>query len=178
MRQSSLTGESDVVHKSKEQPFIVSGTQVVEGEGRMLVLAVGPRTEWGRLIALTTGEMDNTPLQDKLAQVAALVAKIGLSVAVACFIVLFIFLCVEVRLAASPCPIFPPKPLPFPFLSIFSYCILVACFCCALFLYLTIIIPPPPLSSVSACKAAQRELICGGREACGLVGGLDSCQAP
>mmetsp|Transcript_26785 Transcript_26785/g.75228 ORF Transcript_26785/g.75228 Transcript_26785/m.75228 type:complete len:397 (-) Transcript_26785:2581-3771(-) len=97
MRQSSLTGESDVVHKSKEQPFIVSGTQVVEGEGRMLVLAVGPRTEWGRLIALTTGEMDNTPLQDKLAQVAALVAKIGLSVAVACFIVLFIFLCVEIH---------------------------------------------------------------------------------
>ena len=28
LMQSSLTGESDVVHKSKEQPFIISGTQV------------------------------------------------------------------------------------------------------------------------------------------------------
>jgi Ca2+-transporting ATPase len=62
----------------------------------MMVLAVGARTEWGRLLALTGGETDSTPLQEKLTGVAALVAKVGLSVAVACFVVLFIFLCVEV----------------------------------------------------------------------------------
>ena len=75
--------------------------QVVEGEGRMLVMAVGKRTEWGRLIALTTGETENTPLQDKLTIVASLVAKVGLSVAIACFLVLFIFLCAEVSLSCS-----------------------------------------------------------------------------
>eukprot|EP00193_Tetraselmis_chui_P001343 CAMPEP_0177757266 /NCGR_PEP_ID=MMETSP0491_2-20121128/3551_1 /TAXON_ID=63592 /ORGANISM="Tetraselmis chuii, Strain PLY429" /LENGTH=954 /DNA_ID=CAMNT_0019272905 /DNA_START=321 /DNA_END=3185 /DNA_ORIENTATION=+ len=94
--ESALTGESDAVHKSAEEPFIISGSQVVEGEGRMMVLAVGARTEWGRLLALTGGETDSTPLQEKLTGVAALVAKVGLSVAVACFIVLFIFLCVEI----------------------------------------------------------------------------------
>ena len=93
--------------------------QVAEGEGRMLVLAVGPRTEWGRLIALTTGEMDNTPLQDKLAHVAGLVAKIGLSVAIVCFVVLFIFLCVEVRpqrrwSALTAALLAPPPPPPLP----------------------------------------------------------------
>ena len=72
--------------------------QVVEGEGRMVVLAVGPRTEWGRLIALISSDMDSTPLQDKLSVVAAMVAKVGFGVAVACFAVLFIFLCVEVRI--------------------------------------------------------------------------------
>ena len=70
--------------------------QVVEGEGRMVVLAVGPRTEWGRLISLISSDMDETPLQEKLSVVAAMVAKVGFGVSVACFAVLFIFLCVEV----------------------------------------------------------------------------------
>mmetsp|Transcript_23162 Transcript_23162/g.59344 ORF Transcript_23162/g.59344 Transcript_23162/m.59344 type:complete len:1051 (-) Transcript_23162:502-3654(-) len=95
--ESALTGESDAVSKSAVEPFIISGSQVVEGEGRMMVLAVGPRTEWGRLLALTTGEAEATPLQEKLTGVAAMVAKVGLSVAVACFVVLFIFLCVEIK---------------------------------------------------------------------------------
>jgi len=95
--ESALTGEADAVHKTGDHPFIISGTQVVEGEGRFVVLAVGPRTEWGRLIALASGDLEATPLQDKLADLAGLVAKIGFGVAVSCFVVLFIFLAVEIR---------------------------------------------------------------------------------
>lgn len=122
--KSALTGESDAVQKSAHEPFIISGSQVVEGEGRMMVLAVGPRTEWGRLLALTTGELEATPLQDKLTGVAALVAKVGLSVAVACFLVLFIFLCVEVMCLRLYNPMLsgPFGPSETPQLSTFAGC--------------------------------------------------------
>ena len=40
--ESSLTGESGLVEKSaEERPFLLSGTSVISGQGRMLVVAVG-----------------------------------------------------------------------------------------------------------------------------------------
>ncbi len=63
--------------------------QVVEGSGKMLVLAVGRTTEWGRLLELV-GEAgdDETPLQQKLGDLAGAIGKVGFSVAVACFVAL------------------------------------------------------------------------------------------
>jgi len=53
--------------KSADAPFILSGTTVTEGSAVMLVTAVGPRCEWGRVIALTSGsDLEQTPLQAKL----------------------------------------------------------------------------------------------------------------
>lgn len=67
----------------------------------MLVLAVGPHSEWGRTLALVVKEPENTPLQDKLWALAKVIAIIGLVTAVVCFIallvrcgVLYVFLCV------------------------------------------------------------------------------------
>lgn len=74
----------------KTPPSIISGTSVSEGSGRVLVLAVGPNSEWGRTLALVVKEPENTPLQDKLWALAKVIAIIGLVTAVVCFIALLI----------------------------------------------------------------------------------------
>ncbi|KAI5056341.1 hypothetical protein GOP47_0028159 [Adiantum capillus-veneris] len=89
--ESSLTGESEPVHPSAEKPFLLSGTMVQNGEGRMLVTAVGMRTEWGKLMAkLSEGGSRETPLQVRLNGVATIVGKIGLGFAVTTFLVLMV----------------------------------------------------------------------------------------
>jgi Ca2+-transporting ATPase len=77
--EASLTGESDPIKKSPdEDPWCRSGTQVSEGSGRLLVVAVGPQSEWGKTMALVgqAGDED-TPLQEKLADMAAAIGKVG-----------------------------------------------------------------------------------------------------
>jgi hypothetical protein len=65
--------------------------QVSEGSGKILVVAVGDNSEWGKTISLVTSSGDEqTPLQEKLAHVAATVGKIGASVAATCFIALLV----------------------------------------------------------------------------------------
>jgi Ca2+-transporting ATPase len=63
---------------------------VTEGSGRALVVAVGPRSEWGRTMSLVVGESGETPLQEKLGVLATAIAKVGVLVAVVCFVVLMI----------------------------------------------------------------------------------------
>lgn len=64
--------------------------QVTEGSGRMLVIAVGEQSEWGRTMALVVGEAAETPLQEKLGWLATAIGKLGFIVAVVCFVVLLI----------------------------------------------------------------------------------------
>ncbi|WIA22054.1 hypothetical protein OEZ85_004399 [Tetradesmus obliquus] len=95
--EASLTGESDPIKKNPEEdPWVRSGTQVSEGSGRLLVVATGTQSEWGKTMALVGGAGgEDTPLQEKLADLAAAIGKIGFGVAVACFIALLIKWCVE-----------------------------------------------------------------------------------
>ncbi|CAK0781476.1 hypothetical protein CVIRNUC_005383 [Coccomyxa viridis] len=88
--EASLTGESDPMHKGPKDPWCRSGTQVTEGSGRMLVVAVGAESEWGRTMALVATEAQPTPLQDALSVLATAIGKIGLTVGVVCFVVLFV----------------------------------------------------------------------------------------
>jgi len=90
--ESSLTGETEPIRKgdSEGDCWIRSGTQVSEGSGKGLVLAVGQHSEWGKTMALIVRESGNTPLQEKLGVLATAIGKIGLFVAVICFIVLMI----------------------------------------------------------------------------------------
>ncbi|KAL4452347.1 hypothetical protein ABPG75_008009 [Micractinium tetrahymenae] len=120
--EASLTGESDPVKKGPEprEPWVRSGTQVTEGSGRMLVLAVGEQSEWGRTMALVVGEASDTPLQGKLGALAAAIGKLGFIVAVICFIVLLIRWCIEEQ--GFPMSKFAEGPLEF---FIFSVTILV-----------------------------------------------------
>ena len=87
--ESSLTGESEPVMVSSQNPFLLSGTKVQDGSCTMLVTTVGMRTQWGKLMAtLSEGGDDETPLQVKLNGVATIIGKIGLFFAVITFAVL------------------------------------------------------------------------------------------
>lgn len=87
--ESSLTGESEPVMVSAENPFMLSGTKVQDGSCKMLVTTVGMRTQWGKLMAtLSEGGDDETPLQVKLNGVATIIGKIGLFFALLTFAVL------------------------------------------------------------------------------------------
>ncbi|MQM03489.1 hypothetical protein Taro_036272 [Colocasia esculenta] len=89
INESSLTGESEPVMVSAENPFLLSGTKVQDGSCKMLVTTVGMRTQWGKLMAtLSEGGDDETPLQVKLNGVATIIGKIGLFFAVVTFAVL------------------------------------------------------------------------------------------
>uniref|UniRef100_A0A2C9UVQ1 Calcium-transporting ATPase n=1 Tax=Manihot esculenta TaxID=3983 RepID=A0A2C9UVQ1_MANES len=87
--ESSLTGESEPVMVSLENPYMLSGTKIQDGSCKMLVTTVGMRTQWGKLMAtLSEGGDDETPLQVKLNGVATIIGKIGLAFAVVTFAVL------------------------------------------------------------------------------------------
>ncbi|XP_020107719.1 calcium-transporting ATPase 3, plasma membrane-type-like isoform X2 [Ananas comosus] len=88
--ESSLSGESEPVNISQKNPFLLGGTKVQDGSAKMLVTAVGMRTEWGNLMeTLSQGGEDETPLQVKLNGVATIIGKIGLGFAIVTFLVLF-----------------------------------------------------------------------------------------
>ncbi|KAE8694827.1 putative calcium-transporting ATPase 4, plasma membrane-type [Hibiscus syriacus] len=94
--ESSLSGESEPVNVTQQMPFLLAGTKVQDGSGKMLVTTVGMRTEWGRLmVTLSEGGVDETPLQVKLNGVATVIGKIGLVFAVLTFLVLMIRFIVE-----------------------------------------------------------------------------------
>ncbi|CAF2684167.1 unnamed protein product [Rotaria sp. Silwood2] len=64
--ESSLTGESDLVkkHESKDA-FLLSGTNVMEGSGKMLVLAVGIHSQTGMSLKLLGATKEETTADDQ-----------------------------------------------------------------------------------------------------------------
>nr|CAB3461081.1 unnamed protein product [Digitaria exilis] len=89
--ESSLSGESEPVHVSEENPFLHAGSKVLDGTAKMLVTAVGTRTEWGKIMdTLNDDGVDETPLQVKLNGVATIIGQIGLVFAILTFLVLLV----------------------------------------------------------------------------------------
>nr|GMD70001.1 putative calcium-transporting ATPase 13, plasma membrane-type [Ipomoea batatas] len=66
--ESSMTGESDYVEVNHNQnPFLISGTKVVDGYGKMLVTSVGMNTAWGEMMSkISSSSSEETPLQARL----------------------------------------------------------------------------------------------------------------
>ncbi|KXZ55354.1 hypothetical protein GPECTOR_3g484 [Gonium pectorale] len=97
--ESSLTGESDAVKKTlTDDPWVRCGTQVQEGGGRILVLTVGADTEYGKTMAIVgTAGGEDTPLMEKLGDLAGAIGKIGAVAAVILFIVLLVKWMIENR---------------------------------------------------------------------------------
>ncbi|EGR29603.1 hypothetical protein IMG5_152530 [Ichthyophthirius multifiliis] len=86
MDESSVTGESDLIPKiavqkveqgGKQQPFMVSGSKVMDGSGKMLILAVGKNTQLGQLREKLQEESPPTPLQQKLESIAEQIGEVG-----------------------------------------------------------------------------------------------------
>ncbi|KAJ2710427.1 plasma membrane calcium, partial [Coemansia spiralis] len=61
----------------KFDPFLVSGSRVLEGVGRCVVVAVGQKSFYGRTMMSLRVKSDPTPLQVKLNGLAELIAKLG-----------------------------------------------------------------------------------------------------
>ena len=106
MDESSLTGESDTMKKEPYQkccdilnsknkppsPLILSGTNLVEGTGVAVVLAVGDHSQKG-IIKRTVDnaqESSQTPLEEKLDKIATNIGWFGMGAGIVTLIALFI----------------------------------------------------------------------------------------
>ena len=92
--ESSATGESDQMKKMPGQevwrkikdgsatrkcdPFIISGSRVLEGVGTYLVTSVGTYSSHGRIMASLQMADEPTPLQVKLGRLADWIGWLGL----------------------------------------------------------------------------------------------------
>ncbi|KAI0981353.1 hypothetical protein GJ496_004465 [Pomphorhynchus laevis] len=56
--ESSLTGESDLIKKGEYNPFLLSGTHVMEGSGKVLIVAVGLNSQTGQIFQLLNSPRD------------------------------------------------------------------------------------------------------------------------
>ncbi|KAF8340444.1 uncharacterized protein EI90DRAFT_3035556 [Cantharellus anzutake] len=127
--ESSATGESDAIKKAtyddciaahrayaeakergeqpnrvKKDPFVISGSKVLEGVGSYVVIAVGERSMNGRILMGLRGDNPNTPLQLKLNVLAELIAKIGSLAGLILFTALMIKFFVQLRTKRSRTP--------------------------------------------------------------------------
>lgn len=77
-------------------PIMLSGTKVLSGEGKMVVLVVGDSSCVGKIAALLRSDDDGlTPLQEKLEKIAEDIGKFGLASALLIVLVLLIRFMVE-----------------------------------------------------------------------------------
>jgi Ca2+-transporting ATPase len=122
--ESGMTGESDAIKKvsyhevldllhkargSGQDPnaghtdcFVISGSKVLEGVGRYVVVAVGTKSFNGRIMSALLSDTENTPLQLKLNDLAELIAKIGSAAGLALFIALMIRFFVQLGKGEPP----------------------------------------------------------------------------
>lgn len=98
--ESALTGESFPVKKdgalvitdektplAERANMLYSGTFVTEGNGRLLVTAVGDATEFGKIAGeLGNTEKSSTPLQEKLARLGKTITVLGVIAAAIVFV--------------------------------------------------------------------------------------------
>lgn len=100
VNESVLTGESypvkkdaDAVIDDEKLPLaervnmLYSGTFVTEGQGKILITAVGDKTEFGKIAGELNGQSkSNTPLQEKLARLGKTITVMGVIAAAIVFI--------------------------------------------------------------------------------------------
>eukprot|EP00981_Chlorochromonas_danica_P011661 scaffold4203_cov166-Ochromonas_danica.AAC.7 len=90
--ESSLTGEPDDLKKTRDHDcFLLSSCLITEGEDcKALVIGIGTHSQWGKIKANLVSEAVNTPLQDKLEDMAKLIGKVGIVFSVGTFLALVI----------------------------------------------------------------------------------------
>jgi potassium/sodium efflux P-type ATPase len=107
--QSTLTGESNPVHKSKavvlradlnraeRSNLVFAGTSVASGSGMAVVFSTGMNTEFGKIAGLTQAmKEDLSPLQKEMARVTKLVSIMAVSVGIFFFLLAILLAGVDV----------------------------------------------------------------------------------
>ena len=95
--ESSLTGEPEDLSKhAGKDPFLLSSSlltdQGTSPEVFMLVVAVGARSQWGKIRANLVQESTPTPLQEKLEHAAKFIGKVGTFTSIATFLALMVMI--------------------------------------------------------------------------------------
>lgn len=104
--ESQTTGESDIITKrpgdtvfsaieghqslKKMDPFIQSGSRIMEGVGTYMATSTGIYSSYGKTLMSLNEDPEMTPLQAKLNVIATYIAKLGGAAGLLLFIVLFI----------------------------------------------------------------------------------------
>ena len=90
--ESVLTGEADDLKKSRDgDPFLLSSCLVKDAEDcRALVIGTGVNSQWGKIKANLVKEDVNTPLQDKLEDMATLVTRLLFLIDIRIYIVIYV----------------------------------------------------------------------------------------
>ncbi|WBW72681.1 calcium transporting P-type ATPase P2 type, Pmc1 [Schizosaccharomyces osmophilus] len=105
--ESAMTGETDATKKvdanvalsrtnpdtdydKKADPYLISGTTVLEGNGKLFVTTVGVNSFNGRTSMAMRTEGQVTPLQLRLSRVADAIAKLGGAASLLLFVILLI----------------------------------------------------------------------------------------
>jgi P-type Ca2+ transporter type 2C len=85
--ESALTGEPEDVDKDSEHdPFMLSGCTTIAGSGKFVAIAVGRHSQWGVIKSHLEKEQEETPLQEKLDAMAAMIGNVGMAAAAATFV--------------------------------------------------------------------------------------------
>ncbi len=85
--ESALTGEPEDINKDAENdPFLLSGCTVIAGSGKFVATAVGKNSQWGVIKSHLEKEQEETPLQEKLDDMAAMIGYVGMAAAAATFV--------------------------------------------------------------------------------------------
>lgn len=79
-------GVPDWKEGEKCNPFMISSSKVIEGTGKMLVLAIGENSQYGILRKTLVQESEETPLQTKLSVLANQIGQVGMFSAALTFI--------------------------------------------------------------------------------------------
>lgn len=107
--ESPVSGEADLVLKTPASlaekqksildadPFIFSGTRVAHGIGWYLATAVGENSIYGRIQMSLRGDVEETPLQQKLGRLAKYIIILGFTIGVLFFFVQMVRWLVRLR---------------------------------------------------------------------------------
>jgi len=94
--ESALTGEPIDIYKDADltldggDPFVLSGCTVESGTGKFIAIAVGKDSQWGIIQSKLEKEQEETPLQSKLDDMAALIGYVGMAAAAATFVAMML----------------------------------------------------------------------------------------
>ncbi|RKK16928.1 Calcium-transporting ATPase 2 [Fusarium oxysporum f. sp. cepae] len=105
--ESTVTGESDALKKTpgakcfvddpmrtkEPDPFIISGSRVLEGMGTFVVTSVGVNSSFGKIMMSVRTDIESTPLQKKLEGLAVAIAKLGGGASLLMFFILLFRFC-------------------------------------------------------------------------------------